>query len=96
MKQQVQSQKPAGHHNIIAEDRERLSLSGVTDVDCFDERIIRLFTELGELTIKGRKLHVDGVSLETGDMKISGDIWSLQYGDRDKTGPLNLFGKLFR
>ncbi len=96
MKQQLQAQKLKGHHNLISEDRERLSLSGVTDVDCFDERIIRLFTELGELTIKGRKLHVDSVSLETGDMKISGDIWSLQYGDRDKTGPLSAFGKLFR
>ncbi len=95
MKQQPQ-QNQNRHHNLILEDRKNLSLSGVTDVDCFDERIIRIFTELGELTIKGKKLHVEGVSLDTGDMKISGDIWSLQYGDRDKTGPMSLFGRLFR
>ncbi len=95
MKQQTQQNRDR-HHNLILEDRKNLSLSGITDVDCFDERIIRVFTELGELTIKGKKLHVEGVSLDTGDMKISGDIWSLQYGDKDKTGPMSLFGRLFR
>ena len=96
MKQQAQAQSIKRHHNLILEDRNSLSLSGVTDVDCFDERIIRIYTELGELTIKGKILHVDGVSLESGDMKISGDIWSLHYGDRDKTGALSAFGRLFR
>lgn len=89
-------QQPPQHHNLILEDRSNLNLSGVTDVDCFDERIIRLYTQLGELTVKGRKLHVDGVSLESGDMRISGEIWTIQYGDRDRTGPLSAFGKLFR
>ena len=26
------------HHNLILEDRSAMNLSGVTDVDCFDER----------------------------------------------------------
>jgi sporulation protein YabP len=73
-----------------------MNLSGVTDVDCFDERMIRLYTQLGELTIKGRNLHMDTVSVETGDMRVTGDIWSLQYGDRDRKGPLSALGKLFR
>ena len=84
------------HHNLILEDRANMNLSGVTDVDCFDERTIRLYTQLGELVIKGRNLHIDSVSAETGDMRISGDIWSLQYGDRDRKGPLSALGKLFR
>lgn len=84
------------HHNLILEDRANMNLSGVTDVDCFDERTIRLYTQLGELIIKGRNLHIDSVSVETGDMRISGDVWSLQYGDRDRKGPLSALGKLFR
>ncbi|MDO4155603.1 MAG: YabP/YqfC family sporulation protein [Oscillospiraceae bacterium] len=84
------------HHNLILEDRANMNLSGVTDVDCFDERTIRLYTQLGELVIKGRNLHIDSVSVETGDMRISGDVWSLQYGDRDRKGPLSALGKLFR
>lgn len=87
---------PTGHHNLILEDRSKLTLTGVTDVDCFDERMINLFTGLGELTIKGRNLHINDVSVETGDMTITGDIWLLQYGEKDRRGPLSLLGKLFR
>lgn len=60
------------HHNLILEDRSAMNLSGVTDVDCFDERTIRLYTQLGELVIKGKNLHIDTVSVETGDMRVSG------------------------
>jgi len=87
---------PTGFHNLILENREKLSLSGVTDVDCFDERMINLFTTYGELTIKGRNLHINDVSVESGDMTITGDIWTLQYGEKDRHGPLSLLGKLFR
>ena len=83
---------PTGHHNLILEDRSKLTLTGVTDVDCFDERMINLFTGLGELTIKGRNLHINDVSVETGDMTITGDIWLLQYGEKDRRGPLSLLG----
>ena len=96
IKKELAAQVPAGHHNLIMEDREKLTLTGVTDVDCFDERVINLFTSLGELTIKGRNLHINDVSVESGDMTVSGDIWLLQYGEKDRRGPLSLLGKLFR
>ena len=44
-------------HNVILEGRKNLTISGVTDVDSFDERCISLYTQLGELVIKGRELH---------------------------------------
>ncbi len=81
---------------MILENRKSLNLSGVTDVDSFDEREIVLYTRLGELTITGKDLHINAVSIETGNMSVEGDIWSLQYGDRDKQSPLTLLGKLFR
>lgn len=87
---------PAGNHNLILENREKLTLTGVTDVDCFDERVIHLYTSLGELIIKGRNLHMNDVSVESGNMTITGDVWQLQYGERDRQGPLSLLGKLFR
>ena len=77
-------------------EKQACICSGVTDVDCFDERTIRLYTQLGELVIKGKNLHIDTVSVETGDMRVSGDIWSLQYGDKDRKGALSALGKLFR
>lgn len=85
-----------GTHNIIMENRSGLTLTGVTEVDSFDERCISLYTQLGELVIRGRDLHINSVSVETGDMSIDGDIWSLSYGDRDKRGSTSFLGKLFR
>ena len=86
-------QKP---HNIILENRKNLSISGVTDVDNFDEKTIVLYTQMGELTIHGKNLHVNSMSVETGEMTIDGDIWALNYGDKDKKGTLSFLGKLFR
>lgn len=34
-------------HNVILEGREKLSVSGVKDVDSFDESIVELYTEMG-------------------------------------------------
>ena len=84
------------NHNLILENRKSLNISGITDVDSFDEKEISLYTQLGELTIQGRELHIDSMSVETGDMTITGDIWAIIYGDRDKKGPISALGRLFR
>ncbi len=83
-------------HNAILEDRQRLMLTGVTDVDSFDERLVVLFTQLGELTIRGRELHVSDLSVESGDVTVEGDIQALIYGEKDRTKKLGFIGKLFR
>ena len=46
-------------HNLILEDRRALSVSGVADIDSFDEQSVILFTDLGELTVKGFNLHIN-------------------------------------
>lgn len=85
-----------GNHNVIMENRSKMSLSGVTDVDCFDENTILIYTIMGELTIKGKHLQVNDFSVETGEMSLQGDIYSIIYGDKDKKSPLKFFAKLFR
>lgn len=84
------------NQNLILQNRKNLSISGITDVDSFDEKAICLYTQLGELTIQGKELHIDSMSVETGDMTITGDIWAIVYGDKERKGPLSLMGKLFR
>ena len=86
----IQEKTPKTAQNLILENRRSLSISGITDVDSFDEREICLYTQLGELTIQGKELHIDSMSVETGD------IWSIVYGDRDRRGPLSMLGRLFR
>ena len=92
----MQDKTASENQNIILENRRSLSISGITDVDSFDEREISLYTQLGELTVKGRELHIDSMSTETGDMTSTGDIWAVIYGDRDRKGPVSALGRLFR
>lgn len=83
-------------HNIILESRKKLSVSGVTEVDYFDETKVSLYTELGQVTVQGKNLHVNDISVASGEMNIDGDIWSIAYGDKDLKSPLSVLGKLFR
>ena len=83
-------------HNIIMENRKKLTVSGVTDVDRFDENTVLLYTNMGELTVKGNDLHVNELSVTDGEMNIEGEIDAVIYGDKDRQSPLSLLGKLFR
>ena len=85
-----------GKHNLILENRSHLVLSGVTDVDSFNEEEICLFTQLGELTIRGNNLHINEMSVENGDISVEGDVWSLAYGDKSRKKKLTAIGKLFK
>ncbi len=91
----MQEQQNAAH-TLHLEDRSSLTISGITDIDRFDEREIVVYTQLGELTITGRELHINAISIEHGDLTVEGDIWGMLYGDKDKLSPLSMLGRLFR
>ncbi len=68
-------------HNIIMENRCRLSVSGVEDVDNFDESTVTLITAMGALTVKGAGLRINKLSVDTGEVMIEGDMDSFEYAD---------------
>ena len=82
-------------HNCILEDRKKLSVSGVNDVDSFDESVIVAKTDCGELTISGEKLHITKLSLDIGELAIEGSISSLAYTDIAEKS-VGFFSKVFR
>ena len=71
-------------HNIILENRNNLTVSGIKKVENFDEDNIVLITEMGELTIKGENLHISKMDVDLGDMKIDGKIVGLVYNENIK------------
>ncbi len=73
-------------HNIILEARARMSVSGVIDVESFDESAVTLYTTRGLLMIRGSGLHIERLSLETGELGVEGTIDSLQYTDEQASG----------
>ena len=68
-------------HNCILEDRKRLSVSGVNNVESFDEETIIAATDYGDLTIKGQKMLITKLSLEVGELAIEGEIFALSYSE---------------
>lgn len=88
--------KPRVPHNIIMEDRHHLTVSGVSDIDSFDEQTVVVFTEMGELTVKGDDLHINRLSLEMGELLVEGSIYALSYADREEKPSGGFFSKVFR
>ena len=84
--------------NLILENREKLTLTGVSDVLSFDDQIIIIETELGLLTVKGENLKVNKLSIDTSEIIIEGSINSLVYsgtaGTIKKSG--NILNKIFK
>ena len=74
--QELAKQHP---HILTLENRRLLSLSGVTDVQGFDEETVNVVTSLGILIIKGTSLHISKLSLDTSEVVIDGEISSMHY-----------------
>ena len=92
MEEKTQMKLP---HNVVLEDRKHLSISGVMDIDNFDEQTAVVYTQMGELTIKGYDLHVSKPNVETGELSMDGEIWSMTYTEVQKKNG-GMLSKLFR
>ena len=81
-------------HKLILNERQSLSLTGVTEVVSFDENTVLLTTALGSLAIHGSQLQLKTLSVEGGQIAVEGNISSLQYEEpRQKGGWVHrLFG----
>ena len=82
-------------HSIIVENRRKTIITGVCDVESFNESDIILVTHSGGLRIRGRNLEINKVSVESGDLEMTGEVRSLTYSNLDRT-PNNFITKLFR
>lgn len=84
----------AKNHTLMLDNRNKLILTGAEDVNGFNEQIVSVKTSCGSLIIKGERLHIDKLNLETGDVSIDGKINALQYlgsGDKSQTKLSKLF-----
>ena len=81
-------------HALTLVDRRRLSLTGVEDVDCFNEQLVVLRTGQGTLTVAGAGLNVSELSLEDGRVELEGEVDALEYSGGKKKG--GLLGRLLR
>ena len=69
-------------HSLQLENRNGLKMTGVTDVEAFDEECVTVYTDYGCLSISGRALHIDDLNIKNGVLQISGEVSALVYSSK--------------
>ena len=72
-------QKGMGNCTLTIDRREKAVVTGVTEMERFDEDEVVLHTHGGRLVITGSKLHVSSLQLEEGRLLVDGAIDGVQY-----------------
>ena len=88
---QAEAGKQRAPHQLILAERKRLAVSGIEQVDCFDENQVVLYTVMGRLEIRGENLHILDLSTEGGDFTLEGKVSALYYTDEEPGGGLFSF-----
>ncbi len=84
-----------GVHTIMMEDRRTLSITGINDIDSFDEETVAVFTDAGELIIRGMGLHINRIDVDAGELSLEGEIFSLEYSD-NMSSRGSIWSRLFK
>jgi len=86
------------NQNIILEDRQKLSISGVEHVVSFNDNTISISTTKGGMTIKGEALNISKLNLEDGNVTIEGTVNGIMYSNKDglNSKGTGLLGKMFK
>ena len=86
-------------HCLLLLDRRTMEISGVINVNTFDEEEIILETVMGYLYVQGEELHVSMLNLEQGKVVVEGSIINIQYkkeGKDIKTRGKNILSRLLK
>lgn len=95
----MEERQASRQHRVILTNRGTCALNGISDILSFDVNEILLETEMGMLMIRGIDLHVNRLTLEKGEVDLSGKIDSIQYSDVNKGNGSqgeSLLGRLFK
>ena len=89
------SEIPKGkNHTLMLDARGKLMLTGAEDVSGFNEGTVSVLASCGRLIIKGERLHIDKLNLESGEVSIDGKINAMQYIGNDNSR--SRLSKLFK
>ncbi len=87
--------KTAKAHSLSVDNRERAVMTGVEDVDMFNEQMVVALTSRGSVTVVGQDLHVETLDLSEGRLVITGVVVAVEYDERAPKGK-GALKKLFR
>ncbi len=80
------------HQNITLRDRRKLIITGVHNVESFNEECVVVDTELGLLVVRGTGMHINKLDVESAALDVEGEIGVIEY--LDQTAPQRKSGFL--
>lgn len=84
------------NHYITLENREKITISQVIDVDAFDVDNLWANLKDGGIEITGEKLNIEKLDLQEGILVVSGKICSFGYTDKKVKEKKSIFGRFKR
>lgn len=83
------------NQNITLESRRKLSITGVREVENFDDNTVTLITDLGTLSVKGSEIKIEKLNLDSGEVSATGDFYGFEYISDENT-KRTFFSRMFR
>lgn len=86
-------------HTLMLVNREHMEISGVTNVNTFDEKEIIIESRLGYLYIYGQDMHVSNLNLDDGKVSVDGSVNCIEYKAQSgdiKTRSKNIMRRLLK
>ena len=92
----MEDKKIQAMHNVIMENRAKITLTGVKDIHSFDDELVLVETEMGILTIKGMDLKMNKLNLDNSELSVEGKIIALVYSESEIEKKGKMFSKIFK
>ncbi|MFC0472892.1 sporulation protein YabP [Halalkalibacter kiskunsagensis] len=90
-------ERQTNDHDVILKGRRQLDITGVKQVESFDNEEFLLETVMGFLSVRGQNLHMKNLNVEQGNVSIEGKVYDLIYLDQNQQDKSKgFFGKLFK
>ncbi|OZM55836.1 sporulation protein YabP [Lottiidibacillus patelloidae] len=84
-------------HDIIMRGRRAVEITGVKQVESFDNEEFLLETSMGYLSIRGQNLSMKNLDVDKGNVSIKGKVFDIVYLDEQQTEKAKgFFSKLFK
>ena len=83
-------------HEFSVKMRKEMNISGVKEVESFDESCVILHTQEGEMTVEGKELRVGTLDVDHGVVILSGKIDAVYYSNDQGEKKQGFLGRLLR
>lgn len=86
------------NHDLKLENRNKLSISGISKIDSLNSEEFLIQTSYGLLLVKGENLVMQQLDIDKGNIWIEGNVTGLEYitETKEKKQKSGFVGKLFK